>query len=302
MKHFLTILLLAAGVCAQAQTPEWTILCNGEEITDVLDWGEVVYDDSWGTEYNPYEEAKTLQISTGNVDDPITLRVQNGQVFELFTETLPAKGGKATIQFSTKNKGTYKDSLFITIAQTTVGIELRAKAVTKQDIRPTIQLSTRDIYLNPNLYNDMDDMAEMTFSVDKLQKPLYIKWEKGEIPSWQGCETTILAGNEAEEVYFGSATNMGTATRTEESILINAIAFQPGTFVSSLCFYTYNEDKELAFEQRVTITIFVDNEYRPVTGMGKVKDAGCTMQDGKYLIGGQFVIIRNNTRYNIFGD
>ena len=244
--------------------PEWTILCGEDTITDVLDFGQVVYDDSWGTETNPYEAAKTLKFVTKDLDDQtFHLSLKTGSVFQLFTSSVSGKGGTASIQLSTDKKGHYEDSLYITIADRTYGILLKAEAVDAEEVKPKISLSTRSIYLNPNTDNNMSDMAELTFSVENLTKALYIKWEKGEIPDWTADEVTIYAGNEAADVYFGSATNMGTDTRTNESILIEASAYEVGTFVSTLCFYSFLNKEELAFEERVTITITISSDYTP---------------------------------------
>ncbi len=287
--------------------PEWTILCGEDTIEDKLDFGKVVYDDSWGTEVNPYEAAKTLTFVTKDLEEQtINLSLKKGAVFELISSEVPGKGGTASIQFSTDSEGAYSDSLFVEIADTTIGILLTAEAVKEEEVKPTLSLSTHEIYLNPNLDNYMDDMAEFTFSVKNLVKPLYIKWEKGEIPDWQGDKITILAGNNADEVYFGSATNMGTETRTDESVLIEARAYETGTFVSTLCFYTYDANKELSFEDRVTITIHIDQEYRPVTGMEGLRneEKGKRIEEiglRKVVKEGRIMILRNGARYTIDG-
>ncbi|MBQ0076175.1 MAG: Ig domain-containing protein, partial [Bacteroidales bacterium] len=239
--------------------PELTITVDKDTITDSIDFGEVVYDDSWGTEVNPYEAAKTLKFTAKWLTEDIALALYKGSAFTLYTESISKDGGSASVQFSVKQKGTYEDTLYVNSGDITRKILLTAKTVTQEEAAPQLTLSTTAITLNPNLDNDLTDNAEMTFSVKNLVKPLYIKWEKGEIPEQAGEDVTIFAGNEAANIDFGAATNMGTTERTNETILFEASGYTPGTYVSTLCFYTPDavDKSKNAFEQRVTITIII---------------------------------------------
>jgi len=242
--------------------PELTILVDKDTVTDVLDFGEVVYDDTWGTEVNPYEASKTLSFVAKDLTDSIRLSVNKGTVFTLYTRVLRPQGGTASVQFSTDKKGSYTDTLYITCDTIVRKIVLTVKAVTEEEVKPSLILSTQAISMHINLQEEYMADAEMTFSVKNLKKNLYIKWEKGTIPSAAGESATIIVGNDAVEIPFGGAPSFGTDTRTDEDILLEAVAYSEGTYTSTLCFYTPDElDKSKnAFEQRVTITIVADYE------------------------------------------
>ena len=286
-------------------TPEMTILVDKDTLRDVLDFGRVEYDDTWGTESDPYQSAKTLTFVTKHQAQPIALSLYSGKEFTIYTDVVPAKGGTASVGFSTKNKGTYTDTLYIESADTLIKVFLTAQAVTPEEVLPKLTLSTTSIYLNPNTDNNMTASAEMSFSVENLKKNLYVKWEKGEVPTWGGTELTILAGNDADEVYFGSATNLGTSTRTDEPILLEVTTYQTGTFTSTLCFYTFKENskEDLAFEERVTITIHIDPQYLPCSLSSVSSDSGITSSQRFTLLGqpasamSRGIVIENGKKY-----
>lgn len=289
------------------RVPELTIreYYSHDTITDALDFGKVEYDDSWGTETNPYVASKTLQFITKWQPEPIALSLYSGKVFALYTESIPVAGGTASIGFDTDTKGTYTDTLYVQTADTLIKIFLSAEAVDPEEILPKLTLSTRNLYLNPNLDNSNRDMAEMAFSVENLAKNLYIKWESTEpntVPTWQGTELTLYAGNDLYDVYYGESTNMGTATRTDEPILLEVYTWQTGTFESNLCFYTFKEGSktDYAFEERVHITIVVDEEYDPV-GPTDFENARCTMHNAKLIRDGRLVIVRDGRGYDVLG-
>ena len=279
--------------------PELTITVDKDTITDILDFGEVVYDDSWGTEVNPYEAAKTLKFTTKWLTEDIALSMNKGTAFMLYTQSVGKDGGSASIQFSVKQKGTYEDTLYVKTGDIARKIVLTAKTVTQEEAAPQLTLSTTSITLNPNIDNDLTDDAEMTFSVKNLVKPLYIKWEKGEIPDQAGEGTTILAGNEAANIDFGAATNMGLNERTDEPILFEATGYTPGTYVSTLCFYTPDavDKSKNAFEQRVTITIIITKELEPTD----LSTPTSTSTLDKFIHNGHLYIRKNNKTYNALG-
>ncbi len=279
--------------------PELTITVDKDTITDSIDFGEVVYDDSWGTEVNPYEAAKTLKFTAKWLTEDIALALYKGSAFTLYTESISKDGGSASVQFSVKQKGTYEDTLYVNSGDITRKILLTAKTITQEEAAPQLTLSTTAITLNPNLDNDLTDNAEMTFSVKNLVKPLYIKWEKGEIPELAGEESTILAGNEAANIDFGAATKMGMAERTNEPILFEATAYTPGTYVSTLCFYTPDaiDKSKNAFEQRVTITIIITKEFGPTD----IDNANANVNVNKIIRNGRLYIHRNGKTYDVLG-
>lgn len=279
--------------------PELTITVDKDTITDILDFGEVVYDDSWGTEVNPYEAAKTLKFTTKWLTEDIALSMNKGTAFMLYTQSVGKDGGSASIQFSVKQKGTYEDTLYVKTGDIARKIVLTAKTVTQEEAAPQLTLSTTSITLNPNIDNDLTDDAEMTFSVKNLVKPLYIKWEKGEIPDQAGEGTTILAGNEAANIDFGAATNMELNERTDEPILFEATGYTPGTYVSTLCFYTPDavDKSKNAFEQRVTITIIITKELEPTD----LSTPTSTSTLDKFIHNGHLYIRKDNKTYNVIG-
>ena len=87
--------------------PQLTILLGKDTVTDKVDWGQVAFDDSWGTETNPYEESKTLSFVTKDIEEDILLGLYEGKAFSLVHDRVAGKGGTASIQFSTDTKGTY---------------------------------------------------------------------------------------------------------------------------------------------------------------------------------------------------
>ena len=281
------------------RTPELTITIDKDTITDIIDFGQVVYDDSWGTDVNPYEASKTLKFTAKWLTEDIALALYKGSAFTLYTESISKDGGSASVQFSVKQKGTYEDTLYVNSGDITRKILLTAKTVTQEEAAPQLTLSTTAITLNPNLDNDLTDNAEMTFSVKNLVKPLYIKWEKGEIPELAGEESTILAGNEAANIDFGAATNMGTEQRTNEPILFEASGYTPGTYVSTLCFYTPDavDKSKNAFEQRVTITIIITKELKPTD----IDNANANVNVNKIIRNGRLYIHRNGKTYDVLG-
>jgi|GEM_PF-4302619 len=286
--------------------PEVTILDGTDTITHLLDFGEVVYDDGWGQEVDPYNASKTLTFkSNKDVRDSIYLRVKSGKAFYLLTEQLPAKGGTASVIFSTTKAGEYADSLFVDCGDIHYAIEIKAKGITQEEAKPKLTLSTKSVYLNPNENNYLADTVSFTFSVKNLVKPLYIKWEQSEggKPSYYGEEMGIVAGAENATVTYGAVTNMGLSTRTDETITVSTYnVYTPGTYVSTLYFYTVDptSKEDVAFD-RVTITVFVDEEWKPMD-VEKVDDGQGTMHNEKIIRDGQVLILRGNHVYTILGN
>lgn len=280
--------------------PELTILYGKDTLTDVLDWGKVLYDDSWGTEVNPYEEAKTIQVYTKDVRSSVAISLYQGTVFSSYTSSLPAKGGSVSVQFSTKTSGTYTDTLYISVGDIHRKIVLKASTSKGEELLPQLKLPLDKVSLNPNLKNNLTDYAEFSFMVKNLTKNLYIKWEKGTIPDHQGEYVTILAGNEGVELDFGSAVNMGTEDRQDEPVLVEVYAFMPGTYVSTLCFYTVdpNDKSRNLFEERVTLTIKVDEQLQPTAVIENENNASL---NGKFLRNGQLVFQCDGIIYDATG-
>lgn len=280
--------------------PEWTILCNKDTVKDTLDWGKVVYDDTWGTEENPYQESKTLTFVTQDLTQPITLVLKKGLDFVLYTSSIPAKGGTATVNFSVVSVGTYTDTLVVTCGDITRKVVLKAQAVKQEDVKPAITLSTKQVYLNPN-YQDGTDITMFTFTTTNMVKNLYIKWENttgNSIPDRQGESVEILA--ETEYVNYGQTTNMGAVNYTDAEVLISATAYTIGTYTSSLLFYTpdANDKSKNAFEERVNITICVTEEPTP-TG---IRDLDAAVQPIKFIHNNHLYIYRLGKWYMVNGQ
>lgn len=290
------------------RVPKLTILAGKDTITDTLDFGDVVYDDSWGTETNPYEQAKTLTFITENVDS-IFLLLSKGNEFKIgyddVADTIKATGkNDRSIQFSTDTKGSYSDTLYITCDTIVRKIVLLAKAVTEEEIKPAITLSTRQVYLNPNYQNGCSDIAMFTFTTTNMVKNLYIKWENtpgNSIPSYQGESAEVLA--ESEYVIYGSSTNMGAVDYTDAEVLIAATAYTPGTYTSTLLFYTpdANDKSKNAFEERVTITIEASVDPVPTDWENHFRDVS-SPRILKQIKNNQLLIYSNGRWHNALGQ
>ena len=280
--------------------PEMTLMMGEDTLTTLLDWGKVVYDDSWGTEVNPYEEAHTIEVKAKDLSQSVDIQLSKGVYFTTSKDTVSRKGGSFMVQFSTDSKGVYTDTLYISCGDIKYKVTLRAEAADAKEVKPTLTLSTTELTLNPNLDNNMNDLQMFTFSVSNLEKNLYIKWEKGTIPSYSGDEAVVLAGD--EYVDFGSATNMGTNDRVDEEVYVDVTCYTPGTYVSTLCFYTPDaQDKSKnAFEQRVTLTIVVRTDYTPTGTETIVEDH--KLQTVKIMRHGRIMIRRANRIYNVIGQ
>ncbi|MCQ2342524.1 MAG: Ig-like domain-containing protein [Paludibacteraceae bacterium] len=284
--------------------PELHILVGKDTIRDTLDFGEVVYDDSWGTETNPYEEAKTLTFVTKDLSDNIYLTLAKGLDFTLYTEEIRPTGGTASVQFSTDTKGSYSDTLYIVCDTIARKIVLKAKAVTVEEVKPSVTFSTRQIYLNPNYQNGNSDAASFTFTTRNMVKNLYIKWENttgNSVPSRQGETTEILAGD--MDVYYGSSTNMGAIDYTDTEVILYSYAYTEGTYTSSLLFYTPdgNDKSKNAFEERVNITIEVTQD--PVTTDLENRFVNSSIpQCSKLIRNNRLIIYRFGKKYMVNGQ
>ncbi len=282
------------------RVPELYILVDKDTITDKVDFGDVVYDDTWGTEVNPYEAAKTLTFAAKNLTDNIHLSLAHGKVFTLYTEEIRPTGGTASVQFSTDTKGTYSDTLYVMCDTIVRKIALTAKAVTEEEVKPSISLSTAAIDLYLTSENNFNDLQMFTFSTSNMVKNLYVKWENttgNSIPDRQGESVEILA--ESEYVYYGQTTNLGIVDYTDAEVYIDATAYTEGTYTSSLLFYTpdENDKSKNAFEQRVTVTVHVSYDPMP-TDLYGAKD---TVYLHKIIKDNQLLIYRNNHWHNAFG-
>ncbi len=267
--------------------PHVTLTVGADTIDQLLDFGKIIYDDTWGTEADPYSASKTLTIHAYDITQTFSLSLKQGNVFSLISSSIPSTGGSATISFDTKNAGIYSDTLVIQWGDSVRQVALHAQATTQEQVLPAISLSTQAIFLPLNPGNNYDEMAMMTFSVSDLHKNLYIKWEKGTIPSQSDELVEIIAGTENNEIHFGSATNMGTLDRMEEEIYISATARTEGVYTSTLCFYTPNAtDKgKNDFEQRVTLTIEVSSTPTDLHAFpSSLEDAYIVLKNGHLRI------------------
>ncbi|MCQ2341627.1 MAG: hypothetical protein MJZ48_04155, partial [Paludibacteraceae bacterium] len=220
-------------------------------------------------------------------------------------DTIKATGkNDRSIQFSTDTKGSCSDTLYITCDTIVRKIVLLAKAVTEEEIKPAITFSTRQVYLNPNYQNGCSDIAMFTFTTTNMVKNLYIKWENtpgNSIPSYQGESAEVLA--ESECVIYGSSTNMGIVDYTDAEVLIAATAYTPGTYTSTLLFYTpdANDKSKNAFEERVTITIEASVDPVPTDWENHFRDVS-SPRILKQIKNNQLLIYSNGRWHNALGQ
>jgi len=286
---------------APEKHPELTLLNGTDTIRGLLDWGKVIYDDSWGTEYNPYEESKTITVIAKDLSDSIYFNLAKGVDFTSYTSALSTKGGKVTIQFSVASKGSYQDTLFVRCGEIKDTIVLKAQAVKEEEVKPSITFSARQVNLRADSVNNFGDIASFTFSTQNLVKNLYIKWENStgnSIPQGESDVVEILAGE--EYVYYGQSTNMGSTDQTNTEVIVDLTAYTSGTYTSTLLFFTPDADDKSknAFEERVTITIVVDNGEPTSLDSSTVHPTPYT----KHFHNDQLLIYHNGKWYTVNGQ
>ena len=297
--------------------PAMEVTCAGEAVGDTLDWGEVVYDDSWGTEAAPYSELKSLTVT--GIDLPSTISVAvTGNAFSTLTSSLPATGGSLSVNFETTNEGTYLGTLTISCDTLTKTVILKAKAVREASedpsTKPTLTSTSYRVYLNGYFENEMglEEMDIFYVSASNLTKALYCKWENSEgfsIPSYTGEEMTVTLGDFGNLTY-GSSLNLGTDDIDNMEVMVYVQAFNPGMYISQLHFYTYAADKvTIAAEWKVDLVVNITTAQTPdpdpthnpnVETPTTIPNVSVTL-GGKVLRSGQVRIVREEGIYDLNG-
>lgn len=282
---------------------------------DTLDWGEVVYDDSWGTEAAPYSELKTITIQTTDLSDAVSASLQTGSAFTLVSSSVPATGGSLSVNFEVTAPGTYTDVLTITSGAITKTVVLRAKAVRQASVdpstKPTITTSTVRVYLNSYFYSEtgLEEMDIFYVSAKNLTKALYCKWENTEgysIPTGgKGTMTVTLEGY--GDLVYGSSLNLGTDDIDSLEVTVYVNAYCEGMYTSQLHFYTYADKTTIAAERRVDLVVNMttlqtpdpdpNHDPNPATGL---YDATITI-DGKIIRNGRVLIRHDGMTFDLNG-
>lgn len=280
--------------------PELTITVNKDTITDLIDFGEVVYDDSWGTETNPYEAAQTLVFTAKWLTEDIAVSLSKGTAFVLYTESISKNGGSASIQFSVKNPGSYADTLYVITGDIRRKIVLTAKTVTQEEAAPKITVSTNQIDLYLNLTEDgaQTDIKSFTFSANNIVKNVYCERSGNyNLPDRAGEEARILVGD--YEMSLAEASfNLGAQNYENEEVLISVTAYTVGEYTCRLRLYTSKLDKTLADEKFVTVNIHVTEQPVPTNLLNVDVDVDVN----KFLHNGHLLIRKDNKTYTILGN
>lgn len=255
--------------------PELNVLADGEAVGETLDWGEVVYDDSWGTEYAPYSQTMEILVTGKDLSENVTLALEKGSAFQIYTTPITPKNGsvnsKVSINFEVSKEGEYSDVLTITCGTLMKTLNLKAKAVKEASVDPSskteLTVSTYRVYLNSYFENEqgVEEMDIFKFSAKNLKKNLYVKWLNSEgytIPSWTGEEMTVsIAG--FGDVPFGGSLTLGTDDLEDVEVTVYVKAFNSGYYESQLYFYTYEDKETLAAEYRVDLVVNMTTKQTP---------------------------------------
>lgn len=297
--------------------PAIAVTFNNEAVGDTLDWGEVVYDDSFGTEAAPYSEAKSLRVAGTDLSGNISVSLQTGSAFTIYSTSLPANGGTLSVNFEVTTPGTYTDVLTISYDTIVKTVVLKAKAVREASedpsTKPTLTSTSYRVYLNGYFENEqgLEEMDIFYVSASNLTKNLYCKWENTEgfsIPSYTGEEMTVTLGDFGE-VPYGSSRNLGSEGFENLEVTVYVNAFNPGLYESQLHFYTYAADKvTIAAEWKIDLVVNITTAQTPdpnpdhnpnvTTGFENVS----VTLGGKVLRDGQVLIIRDGKTYNANGQ
>lgn len=298
--------------------PAMEVTCAGEAVGDTLDWGEVVYDDSWGTEAAPYSELKSLTVTGIDLQSTISVAV-TGNAFSTLTSSLPATGGSLSVNFETTNEGTYLGTLTISCDTLTKTVILKAKAVREASedpsTKPQITTDKVRVYLNPYLYNEsgLEEMDIFHVSASNLKKNLYCKWlNSGDfsIPTGSKGEMSVSFAGYGDLTY-GSTLNLGKDDIENLEVTVYVNAYYNQSYYSQLLFYTpdatntsVNEVEhivELVVEMSTEETPDPDPNHDPnVETPTSIPNITITL-GGKVLRSGQVRIVREEGIYDLNG-
>lgn len=296
--------------------PAFEVLHNGVAVGDTLDWGDVVYDDSWGTEAAPYSQLMSLTVRATDLSTPIQVSLSGHSAFSTTATTVPAKGGTLSVNFETRQAGSYTGTLTLTYDTIVKTIVLKAKAVREAVVlKPSITTTTVRVYMNAYFYNEdgLEERDIFYMSAKNLKKALYCKWENTagfSIPSYTGEEMTVTLGSFGD-VPYGSSRNLGRADIDSLEVTVFVKAFNPGMYTSQLHFYTYAEDGEtIDAERRVELVVNMttnqtpdpnpNHDPNPATMLTDVESTAAVAAK-RLTQDGRVVIVRGGAMYDVLG-
>lgn len=301
--------------------PALEVTIGGVAVGDTLDWGEVVYDDSWGTEAAPYSEMKSLNVVGTDLPGAISVSVSGSSAFSCLTNSLPATGGSLSLNFETNNQGTYLGTLTISCDTLSKTVVLKAKAVRDASddpsTKPQITTDKVRVYLNPYFYNESGSVEEMDIfyvSASNLKKNLYCKWLNSDgfsIPTGgKGTMSVSFVGY--GDLTYGSTLNLGKDDIENLEVTVYVNAYYNQSYYSQLLFYTpdatntsVNEVEhivELVVEMSTEETPDPDPTHDPnVNPSTSIPNVTVTL-GGKVLRAGQVRIVSEDGIYDLRGN
>ena len=253
--------------------PELNVLVGGETVGETLDWGEVVYDDSWGTEVAPYSQMMEINIVGKDLSENVTLALTKGTDFTIYTTSITPKDGsvnsKVSINFEVNKEGEYSDVLTITCGTMTKTLNLKAKAVKEASddpsTKPQITTDKVRVYLNPYYAGTgtTSVMDMFTFSATNLTKKLYVEWVKNNSEPTSGYgKIEVLVGD--QQINAGEKAQFDGPTVENTEVYIAVDAYGSFSYSTTLHFFTYAEDKvTIAAERLVDLVINVTTYETP---------------------------------------
>lgn len=277
--------------------PAMEVLFGGEAVGDTLDWGEVVYDDSFGTETAPYSEYKSLSVVGTDLSSNISVTLSGASVFSCLTSSLPAKGGTLGVNFETTNTGSYEAVLTISCDTLSRTIVLKAKAVREATedptTKPSVTLSVEDLTIAISRENETIGLDMFTFSAANLTKKLYVKWNKNnQEPTIGYGEIEMLVGD--QEIQAGEVAQFDAPTVEETEVYVSVTAYGDFEYNTTLSFYSYEDKSTLAFSVDLPISIRVTSTP---TGLQDVE----LRVANKVLHKGQVLILHGDAIYSVSG-
>lgn len=295
--------------------PAMEVLYDGVAVGDTLDWGEVVYDDSWGTEAAPYSEMKSLTVNGTDLPEAISIALSGSSAFSTYATSVPAKGGLFSVNFETTNEGTYLGTLTISCDTIVKTVILKAKAVREASedpsTKPTLTVEKYRVYMNPH-YNGTGTLSVMdmfTFSATNLSKTLYVEWVKNNTEPTSGYGTIeVLVGDQL--ISAGEKAQFDAPTVEETEVYISVDANGSFSYSSQLHFYTYADKTTLAAEYWVDLVINVttdetsdpDPTHNPNVETPTTIPNVSVMLGGKVLHAGQVRIVHEEGIYDLRGN
>lgn len=291
--------------------PELNVLVGGEAAGETLDWGEVVYDNSWGTEAAPYSQMKEINIVGKDLSENVTLALTKGTDFTILTNTITPKDGsvnsKVSINFEVNKEGEYSDVLTITCGTMTKTLNLKAKAVKEASddpsTKPQITTDKVRVYLNPYFYNPSGYVEEMDIfyvSAKNLKKNVYIKWLNSDgftIPTGGKGEMSVSVAGYGD-VPFGSALSLGNTDFEKLEVTVYVNAYYVASYYSQLLFYTVSEEDKDANAAEHIVELVVEMSTYETPDPDPTHDPNVNPSTGVQSTR----VVKNGQAYNLLGQ